>query len=535
LFLLTAMVFAAGAVCRGATDISVQGNQFDHQYVDGYALNNPVNVTDDQADDATFPDNMANPGWGHVNTQNLTITAGSYKSDGSFNQQFFSAISKIRIWTLCIQGQETRIPAQVAISYTTATNVPWNNWYNTSDQGTWPFPVTISSVNGKPVNVNSDGSVNLYDGKTSAFMGSKPGTKYRYVDLDVDIPAGTTSVLFQFGPQKQADAKAGSSQTWGALIAEIQTLPTIVPQSVQGPRNIVVKTGQKVAFLGDSITALGWESSTGYVRLVGMGLAANGVKIAPIPAGISGNTSGDERVRFDADVISKKPDWLTLSCGVNDVWHNPGGVPLDQYKKNITEMVDKADAAGVKVVILTSTMIGEDQPNNHNQRLIPYNDFLRQLAAERKYPLADLNADMQADVQDLVKAGWKPGHLLTMDGVHMNPHGHIMMASGILKAMGMDDAQLTRAKNLWLDMPHGWSTNLNYQITVTPDLTLRQYLALQSKTPKGSDGSVPDLLQSIYNDSVPGLLSPGNKSGIDELRNKLQEKLNQDIDQKLKP
>jgi hypothetical protein len=25
--------------------------------------------------------------------------------------------------------------------------------------------------------------------------------------------------------------------------------------------------------------------------------------------------------RLDAEVISKKPQWMTLSCGVNDVWH----------------------------------------------------------------------------------------------------------------------------------------------------------------------------------------------------------------------
>ncbi len=25
--------------------------------------------------------------------------------------------------------------------------------------------------------------------------------------------------------------------------------------------------------------------------------------------------------RLDEAVISKKPQWMTLSCGVNDVWH----------------------------------------------------------------------------------------------------------------------------------------------------------------------------------------------------------------------
>jgi lysophospholipase L1-like esterase len=528
-----AAVFSAVGVWAAAPDISLPGNQFARQFVNGYALTNVNTITDDQLDDAVFPDNMGAPGWAQANIQNITISAGTYKTDDNFDQHWFKAIDTIRIWALCAPGQEMRIPRQVTISYTTDTAVRWNNWYSTGDKSLWPFPTTIDSVNGKPATANADGSVTLYDGKTNNFTGTLAGTKYCYVDLGVDIPAGTSSVMFQFGPQVPG-ADSANKGTFGALIAEIQTVPTDAHTAAPGPENIVVKTGQKVAFLGDSITALGWEKQDGYVRLVAIGLAVNGVKSAPVPAGVSGNTSGDERVRFDTDIVNKKPDWFTLSCGVNDVWHNPGGVPLDQYEKNITEMCDKADAAGVKVVILTATMIGEDQENGNNQKLIPYNEFLRNLAKERKYPLADLNANMQAQVQEMIKDGWKPGHLLTIDGVHMNPHGNMMMASGILKAMGLNDAQLAKAQDTWLDMPHGWSTSLTYQITIPQDLTLRQYLQIQKKTPKGSDGSVPDLLQSIYTNTVPGVLFPDDKNGLSAATTKLMGKMNQAVDDEIK-
>ena len=53
----------------------------------------------------------------------------------------------------------------------------------------------------------------------------------------------------------------------------------------------------------------------------------------------------------------------------------------------------------MKPVILTSTMIGEDQPNPNNQKLVAYNEFLRTFAKERKLPLADLNAQMQESVK----------------------------------------------------------------------------------------------------------------------------------------
>src|SRR5471032_2128146 len=76
---------------------------------------------------------------------------------------------------------------------------------------------------------------------------------------------------------------------------------------------LLVKDGQKVAFLGDSLTAHGWELPGGYLHLVVAGLAVEGVKIVPIPAGAGGNTSNDMLARLDVSVLSQKPGWMTLS------------------------------------------------------------------------------------------------------------------------------------------------------------------------------------------------------------------------------
>src|SRR4051812_30466389 len=92
---------------------------------------------------------------------------------------------------------------------------------------------------------------------------------------------------------------------------------------------IAVKSGEKIGFLGDSITAQGWSNPAGYVRLVMAGLAANGVNAEAVPAGISGHKSNQMLERLNRDVLSKQPQWMTLSCGVNDVWHGKFGVPLD--------------------------------------------------------------------------------------------------------------------------------------------------------------------------------------------------------------
>jgi lysophospholipase L1-like esterase len=213
---------------------------------------------------------------------------------------------------------------------------------------------------------------------------------------------------------------------------------------------IAVKDGQKIAFLGDSITQVG-AAPKGYVRLVISGLEANGVKATAIPAGIGGHKSNQMLDRLDRDVLSKKPDWMTLSCGVNDVWHGTNGVPLDRYQHNITKIVEQCQAAGVKVMILTATMIGEDQSNANNQKLVAYNEFLRTLAKEKGCLLADLNADMQSAIAKV--GAQKKGNLLTSDGVHMNPAGNRMMALGVLKAFGLSAEQIEAAQKKWAEAP----------------------------------------------------------------------------------
>ncbi len=226
---------------------------------------------------------------------------------------------------------------------------------------------------------------------------------------------------------------------------------------------ITVKSGEKIAFLGDSITAGGWGNPAGYVRLVIAGLEANGIKAEPVPAGIGGHKSDQMLARLDKDVLSKKPQWMTLSCGVNDVWHGPRGVPLDEamaksgtydekvgtrgtYKKNITAIIDQATAAGVKPVMLTATVIQENLASKENGLLAPYNAFLRQLAKEKNIPMADLYAMFE----ERIKAENKPNvKVLTSDGVHMNGEGNKLMAIGVLKAFGLNEAELDKAKSSW--------------------------------------------------------------------------------------
>lgn len=207
-----------------------------------------------------------------------------------------------------------------------------------------------------------------------------------------------------------------------------------------------------IAFLGDSITRLGYAQQTGYIRMVESGLKANDIAILVVPAGISAHHSVHMRDRLQRDVISRSPQYMILSCGVNDVWmaHRNQGVPLEQFRQNIRKIVDNALNAGIKVCIMTATMIYEDQNNSWNQKLIPYNNFLRELAAEKGCMLIDQNKAMQDELARLKKLYPNAkGNLLTIDGIHMNPLGDAVMAKAILKAFGCSEKQLEIAEKSW--------------------------------------------------------------------------------------
>ncbi len=251
---------------------------------------------------------------------------------------------------------------------------------------------------------------------------------------------------------------------------------------------VPLKSGQTIAFLGDSITAAGKQPG-GYCQLVLLGLKQEGIEATGVFAGISGHKSNQMLARLDNDVISKKPDWMTLSCGVNDVWHGARGVNLEDYKKNIAAIVDKTQAAGIKVMLLTSTMIKEDQKNALNQQLAPYNEYLRELAKTKKCLIADLNADMQEALKTF-PADAPKGKQLTRDGVHMNAYGNMMMAKGILNAFSVSKENLNALADEWKTAPG------SKRIRVDLSMSLHEYEQIQAQAGKTPEQVMKECLEA---------------------------------------
>jgi len=232
------------------------------------------------------------------------------------------------------------------------------------------------------------------------------------------------------------------------ILAWITILPAQTP---------LLQDGQVVVTLGNSITEMG-ESPDGYVSILRKTMAVlhPDWKVYFVNSGIGGHKSTDMSDRFQRDVLQYYPAWVTISVGVNDVWHgflskqlnrpDLTPVPLDVYRSKVTGMIDQAKKQGIKVAIFTATVIKENLSSPENQALVPYNQALRAIARKQGCLLIDQDAAFRKVLDPRQKPGMADRGLLTTDGVHMMPEGNWLMARTALTAFGFRATQIDSAR-----------------------------------------------------------------------------------------
>jgi inosine-uridine nucleoside N-ribohydrolase/lysophospholipase L1-like esterase len=238
---------------------------------------------------------------------------------------------------------------------------------------------------------------------------------------------------------------------------------TPVPPLLQGVTRIVT--------LGDSITQGGGRPG-GYVWLLDRYLDAvyPSAPVEIVNAGISGHKATDMQARFERDVLAARPQLVTISVGVNDVWHAfrdfktrtdypdgrlPNGVPLPLYVEKVEAMIVAAKAAGIRVVLLTPTPIHEDPASPENARLAGYVKALTALGAKHQATVVDLNTAMTRAIAAHQREAGRRVNVLTTDGVHLNPAGNQLVAWTILRGLGVPDAALAAARPETVPPPSG--------------------------------------------------------------------------------
>jgi lysophospholipase L1-like esterase len=81
-------------------------------------------------------------------------------------------------------------------------------------------------------------------------------------------------------------------------------------------------------------------------------------QIVVVKAGVGGDDTRSALKRFATDVTAHQPDVVSIMLGVNDNNRGKSGnsVPPAEYKKNLETMVDKAQASGAAVILMTPSM-----------------------------------------------------------------------------------------------------------------------------------------------------------------------------------
>ncbi len=195
-----------------------------------------------------------------------------------------------------------------------------------------------------------------------------------------------------------------------------------------------LKEGETVAFFDDAISRRGWQYANNYAKLCEYAFGGLKLKVKCVDASAkTPETSAGLLKRLQKDVLDKKPTYVLVSCGVNDVHLGKKGVALPQFKENMTKIVEGAQAAGIKVILLTATMIGEDETTDENRTLTHYNEAVRELAKAKNCTLVDVHAAMKKQVEDYRARAGITRPFLTVDGHFMDYLGNVLMAKTILK------------------------------------------------------------------------------------------------------
>lgn len=208
------------------------------------------------------------------------------------------------------------------------------------------------------------------------------------------------------------------------------------------PINSPIQSGDRIVLIGDSITdaerrvdpeGLGY----GYVRLMRdlFVLSHPELEVEWINQGISGNTIVDLEHRWHQDVLALKPQWVSISIGINDVWRQLDkqgpGVKLDAYEATYQKLIDWTKQAGIGLILMEPSIIVENANSPGNRLLSGYVDCVRRLAKEHHARLVPIH---QACLEYLEKRQTPP---LTTDGVHLSSTGTALFAQVWTQALGI--------------------------------------------------------------------------------------------------
>ncbi len=191
----------------------------------------------------------------------------------------------------------------------------------------------------------------------------------------------------------------------------------------------------KIVCIGDSITGVYYHTGgrRAYPEIIEVALkrAYPKAKVHVVNAGISGNTLPQGLARLQKDVLDHKPHLVTIMYGMNDMTR----FSLEDFKKNLSQMIDRCRKAGAEVLLCTQNSIIDG--GRTNKKLAEYTQAIHEVGKDQKSPVADCHAAYKA-IRARDAREWS---LLLSDEIHPNMDGHKLFARAICRSItGKDDA-----------------------------------------------------------------------------------------------
>lgn len=187
--------------------------------------------------------------------------------------------------------------------------------------------------------------------------------------------------------------------------------PLVTPQ--------IVSDKPKIVAFGDSLTAgFGLTENESYPYLLQQKLKDDGYDYEVINAGVSGETSLGGLERIDWVLETGNVKILILELGANDLLR---GVPVAKMRANLDEMIRKARAKNVKVLLcgmLAPPTMGSDYQRD-------FNAVFPDLANEHKVTFLPFILENIALKKELNQA----------DSIHPNAEGEKIMTDNVYREL----------------------------------------------------------------------------------------------------
>lgn len=222
---------------------------------------------------------------------------------------------------------------------------------------------------------------------------------------------------------------------------------------------MIFENFDRIVFAGDSVTDMGSAQPVGeglfdnlgrsYVRVIENMLYTwyPELNFRVTNSGISGNTSRDLLARYDRDVLSLSPDYVSICIGINDVWRqfDVPGIPgeactPEEYESNLREMITRTRDKVKGLFLATPYFMEPCREDRMRARMDEYVDIMRHLAAEYGCELVDFQLAYDRLFEH------KHSALIAWDRVHPNQIGATVMAREFLRHCDFDYSHIPAGK-----------------------------------------------------------------------------------------